>query len=106
MRVLLDENLPADLAAHFEGHKAETVQRRGWAGVKNGELLRRASAEFDAFVTMDRNIEFQQNIAALPFGIVLVRAPSNRMIDLLPLMPQILEALQGLRKGELRRAGS
>ena len=106
MRVLLDENLPFDLVAHFVGHEADTVQQRGWAGVKNGELLRRASDEFDAFVTMDRNIEFQQNIGALPFGIVLVRASSNRMIHLLPLMPQILEAMQGLQKGVLRRVGS
>ena len=67
--------------------------------------MRRAAGHFDAFVTMDRNIEFQQNIPALPFGIVLVRAPSNRIVHLLPLLPAILETLQGLRKGELRRVG-
>jgi len=55
---------------------------------------------------MDRSIEFQQNIGSLPFGIILVRAASNRMIDLLPLMPAVLEALQLLLKGELRRVSS
>ena len=105
MRVLLDENLPFDLAASLTGHEVDTVQRRGWAGVGNGELMRRAAGQFDAFVTMDRNIEFQQNIPPLPFGIVLVLAASNRMLHLLPLMPAILEALQGLPHGELRRVG-
>jgi len=106
VRVLLDENLPFDLAPKLIGHEVDTVERRGWAGVKNSELMRRAAGQFDAFVTMDRNIEFQQNIPALPFGIVLVRAASNRMVHLLKLVPAILKALQGLRKGELRRAGA
>ena len=106
MRVLLDENLPFDLAASLIGHEVDTVQLRGWAGVANGELMRQAGGQYEAFVTMDRNIEFQQNIPALPFGIVLVRAASNRMVHLLKLVPAILKALQGLRKGELRRAGA
>ena len=74
MRVLLDENLPLDLVPELVGHEVATVINRGWAGVTNGELLRRAGGLFDAFVTMDRNIEFQQNIPALPLGIILVRA--------------------------------
>ena len=106
MRVLLDENLPLDLVPEFVGHEADTVISRGWAGVKNSELMRRAAGPYDAFVTMDRNIEFQQNIPALPLGIILVRAGSNRMVHLRPLVPSILEALQGLRKGELRRVSA
>ena len=106
MHVLLDENLPLDLVPELVGHEADTVIRRGWAGVKNGELIRRARGQYDAFVTMDRNIEFQQNIPTLPFGIILVRAASNRMVHLRPLMPVILEVLQGLRKGELRRVNA
>jgi hypothetical protein len=106
VRVLLDENLPLDLVPELRGHEVDTVSGRGWAGVKNSELLRRASAQFDAFVTMDRNIEFQQNIRELPFGIILVRAASNRMVHLRPLMPLILDALKGLPRGELRRLGA
>ena len=71
MRVLLDENLPHDLTEALVGLEVVTVQDVGWAGVKNGELLRRASGQVDAFVTMDRNLRHQQNLAVLPFGVVL-----------------------------------
>ncbi len=65
MRVLLDENLPVDLAPELSvsGHEMATVIGLGWEGVRNGELLRRAASRFDAFVTMDRNLEFQQPLA-------------------------------------------
>lgn len=103
MRVLLDEQLPLDLAAALEGHSVATVVARGWAGVKNGELLRRMRGEYDALVTMDRGIEFQQNLAELPFGVLLVLAPSNRMVHLQPLVPAILEALPVVKPGQLHR---
>jgi hypothetical protein len=90
MRVLLDEQLHVDLATELRGHTVDTVAGRGWAGIKNRELLRRMRGYYDVLVTMDRNIEFQQRIAVLPFGIVLVRAPSNRIQDLRPLAPSIL----------------
>ena len=106
MRVLLDENLPVDLAPELPAHKVETVTGLGWEGVNNGELLRRAAGQFDALVTMDRNLELQQPLARQPFGVVLVRAASNRMLHLRPLVPAILEALEGLRPGELRRVGA
>jgi predicted nuclease of predicted toxin-antitoxin system len=106
VRVLLDEQLPVDLAAALQGHSVDTVVRRGWTGVTNGELLRRmATAEYDALVTMDRGIEFQQNLATVSVGILLVRAPSNRMVHLLPLVPAILEALPALKPGQLHRIG-
>ena len=105
MRVLLDEQLPLDLAALLEGHSASTVVGRGWAGIKNGDLLRRMGDDYDAFLTMDRGIEFQQNIAALPFGILLVLAPSNRMVHLIPLVPAILQALSAVKAGQLHRIG-
>ena len=104
MRVLLDEQLPLDLAAMLVGHAGTTVVGRGGA-VKNGDLLRRMRGEYDALLTMDQGIEFQQNIAALPFGVLLVLAPSNRMVHLQPLVPTILEALPGLKPGQLRRIG-
>ena len=76
MRVLLDEQLPLDLAAAFPGHSVATVVGLGWSGIKNGELLRRMRGDYEALITMDRGIEFQQNIGSLPFGIVLLsRAP-------------------------------
>ena len=63
MRVLLDEQIPVDLAVALPDHNVSTVVGRGWTGISNGELLRRMQGEYDAFVTMDRGIEFQQNLA-------------------------------------------
>ena len=105
MRVLLDEQLPLDLAAMLKSHSVATIAGRGWAGVKNGDLLRRMRGEYDALVSMDQGIEFQQNIAGLPFGVLLVLAPSNRMVHLQPLVPSILEALPKLKPGQLQRIG-
>ena len=105
MRVLLDENVPVNLAPELPDHQVETVIGLGWEGVKNGELLRRAAGRFDALVTMDTKLEFQQPIARQPFGVLLVRAPSNRMLHLRPLLPAILASLHDIQPGELRRVG-
>jgi predicted nuclease of predicted toxin-antitoxin system len=56
MRVLLDESLPRKLASELTGHVTQTVQKRGWSGLKNGELLRTASAEFEVLLTGDQNL--------------------------------------------------
>ena len=105
MRVLLDEQLPLDLAAALQSHSVDTVADRGWTGITNGELLRRIGGEYDALVTMDRSIEFQQNLTAGAVGVLLVRAPSNRMVHLQPLIPAILDALRAFRPGQLHRIG-
>jgi hypothetical protein len=106
MRLLLDEHLPIGLSAELHGHAVDTVSGRGWTGIKNGELLRRMTGQYDVLVTMDRGIEFQQRFSTLPFGIVLVRARSNRMQDLRPLVPSILSALDAVEPGRIRRVGS
>lgn len=103
MRFLLDENLPHDLIAALAGHSVSTVQGMGWAGVENGALLSRAGGHTDAFVTMDRKLEREQDLA--PFGVVLVVARSNRVQDLLPLIPDILQALARIQAGRLERVG-
>jgi len=106
VRVLLDENLPADLAAELTSHDANTVSQLGWTGIKNGELLRRMAGQFDALLTMDTNLPHQQNLAQLPFGVLLLRAPSNRLDHLAPLVPAILRALVDLQPGQLRTVGA
>jgi hypothetical protein len=106
VRGLLDEQLPLDLVATLQRHSVDTVVGRGWAGIRNGELLRRMQGEYDALVTMDRGIEFQQNLATLPFAVLLLRAPSNRMVHLWPLVPHILDALPALTPGQLLRIGA
>ena len=85
MRILLDEDLPRRLAAVLVGHDVSTVQHSGWTGTKNGKLLGLAAAEFDVFLTMDRNLEFQQNLNTLPIAVLVVEAVSNRMEHLVPL---------------------
>lgn len=71
----------------------------GWAGIKNGELLTQASAHFDLFVTVDRNLAFQQKIGEMPIRVVVLRAKSNRLAELLPLVPKLLAALVSARPG-------
>jgi hypothetical protein len=105
VRVLLDENLPHDLVGALVGHTVTTVHGRGWAGTKNGALLARARGSIDAFVTMDGNLEHQQNVTALPFGIVVVDAPSNRVQDLMPLVAEILAALSRAGPGTIEHVG-
>ena len=76
----------------------------GWAGTSNGALLRRTGdAGFHAFVTVDRGIEFQQEVAGVPFGVVALRARSNDIVDLRPLMPAVLSALGTIAPGQLLR---
>lgn len=87
----------------LHGHRVDTVAGRGWTGVTNGELLRRMGGEYDALVTMDQGIEFQQTLTTVAVGVLLVRAPSNRMTHLRPLVPAILEALPALKPGQLHR---
>jgi hypothetical protein len=105
MRLLLDENFPADFVKHFAGHEVLTIHSLGWAGIKNGELLRRAAGICEVFVTLDRNLEFQQNIKALTFGVIVVRSRSNRLADLVPLVADILQAAGRVAPGTIERAG-
>lgn len=102
MRVLLDENLPRRLTRLF-GSDAQvtTVGRRGWSGKSNGELLRLAEKEFDAFVTTDRGLPHQQNLSKLDLAIILLRAKSNDYEDLSPLMNEVNTALGSIVPGTL-----
>jgi len=104
MRVLLDEQLPRHLAREIAGHDVSTVQQRGWAGFKNGELLRvAADAGFEVLVTADRNLQFQQNLSQSRLGIILLVASSNALEDRLPLVPNLLAAIPKTGAGQLSR---
>ena len=106
MRVLLDENLPHDLILELGGHEVVTVQGLGWAGVKNGELLRRAAGQVDALLTMDRKLEHEHDLGALSFGVVVIRARSNRVQDLRPLIGTVTAALARIGPGTVERVGT
>jgi hypothetical protein len=105
VRILLDESVPHDLVSPLaEHHEVETAQARGWGGAKNGELLRLVSEQaFDAFITCDQNLPYQQNLGGMGFGIVVLAARDNRPPTLLALMPQILGRLRSLASGEVVR---
>jgi predicted nuclease of predicted toxin-antitoxin system len=105
MRVLLDECLPRRLKAHLVGHQVLTVPEAGWAGKKNGELLRAASGLIDVFITVDSNLAYQQHLAGLPFAVVVLSAHSNRLQDLIPLVPQVVSALLSAQPGLVVRVG-
>ena len=103
MRLLLDESLPRRLSDLLEGHSVTTVQEQGWAGATNGDLLRMAKAEFDAFLTADQNLQYQQNLEGFDIAVLVIAAPSTRIADLEPLVPDILTALSETKSGEVRR---
>lgn len=106
MRVLLDEQLPRRLGRELMGIEVRTVQQAGWAGTKNGDLLRRAAqAGFDAFVTADQNLRFQQNLKGNPIAVIVLVARSNVLEDLMPLVPALRDALSRTGPGELTLVG-
>lgn len=104
MRVLLDEQLPRRLARSLTGHEVRTVAQEGWAGAKNGELLRRAiGSGFEAFVTADQNLRYQQNLKGHALFVVILAVRSLALEELLPLVPRIVHALERARPGEVER---
>ena len=107
MRVLLNECIPRKLKHSLGGHDCRTVPEEGMAGKKNGELLSLAEKlGFQAFLTLDRGLEYQQNLEPRKIAVVLIRARSNRLADLLPQIPDILRALASLEPGQLVKIGS
>jgi hypothetical protein len=90
MRLLLDESVPSRLRGSLTDHSVRTVVEAGWSGIKNGKLLTLAAAEFDAFITVDKNLSFQQNLEKLPIAVVVLDAVSNELSVLAPLVPALL----------------
>lgn len=80
-----------------------TVPQAGWAGIKNGDLLRLAQERFDVFITADRNLSFQQHVPRFVIAVIVLEAPTNRLKDLRPLLPQLQQMLPLTPKGEVRR---
>ena len=78
----------------------------GWGGVTNGEVLRLAASEFDAFITVDKNLRYQQNLSGLPIAVVVLRAHSNELQVLMPLLPRLEEALASLQPRSFVQVGA
>ena len=105
MRVLLDECVPKRLVNEFQNHDVSTVTEEGWSGTKNGDLLKLAASRFDVFVTVDQNLEYQQDLEESGISVVVLEAESNRLAVLRPLVANVEKSLTTLKPGEIVRIG-
>lgn len=101
MKLLLDECVPRPLRREFVGHETRTIEQAGLKGLENGDLLLAASADFEVFITVDKNIKYQQNSQNLPVAVLIISAVSNRLEHLQPLIPKVLTALENLAEKEI-----
>jgi hypothetical protein len=99
VKVFLDECVDWRLARDIVGHEVRSARQMGRTAIKNGELLALAAAEFDVFVTVDRNLSFQQNLTPLPIAVIVLQAKSNRLSDLRPLVTRLLAAIASCSRG-------
>jgi hypothetical protein len=102
MRVLLDACVPKGLRKSLSDHEVRTAPEMGWGDLDNGELLDAMNGLFDALVTVDKRLPKQQHITERALGVVVLRAKSNRLSDLLPLVPDLLTALSTLEVGAVK----
>lgn len=104
MRILIDECIDERFRNSLPGHDCQTAHYAGLAGLQNGELLIAAeTAGFDVFLTADQGIEYQQNLAARKIAIIIFRAKSNRLKDLLPLVSACLASIDSIQPGQIVR---
>lgn len=107
MKILLDECIPRKLKYHFPDHDCVTVPEAGLAGKKNGELLAVAEQKgYEVLLTMDKGIQYEQNPTGRKIAMIIFRAKSNRLADLLPCMPTCLNHLKSIQYGEVIRVNS
>jgi len=106
VRVLLDESVPRRLARQIQDHEVRSVHDVGWRGLKNGALLRAAQDQFDALITVDRSLPFQQNLSKYDIAVVILAAKSNRLADLEPLLPDLQRVLSEIGPSEWILIGS
>ena len=106
MKILLDECIDWRLVRDLAGHEVSTTGQMGWSAQKNGALLALAAESFDVFVTVDRKLPFQQNLALLRIAVVVLTAKTNRLTDLRPLIPELLRVLPILRPGTTTTIGA
>jgi hypothetical protein len=102
MRILLDECVPRPLKRQLTGYDVSTVTEMGWAGTKNGELLKwMQQDQFTILLTTDQNLRYQQNLQQAGVAVVVMVAPSNRIPDLIPLIPQVCQVLATIAPGQV-----
>jgi predicted nuclease of predicted toxin-antitoxin system len=106
MKILLDECLPRRLKYSFASHDCYTVPEVLLSGKRNGELLEIAERQgFEIFLTMDKGLQYEQNLAGRQIAIVIIRARSNRLTDLVPLVDPCLAQMRLIKPGQIARIG-
>jgi len=105
VRVFVDECVDWRLSREIVGHEVKTARQMGWSTIRNGELLALAAKEFDVFVTVDRNLSFQQNLPAFAIAVIVLRAKSNRLSELRSLVPELLTSIPAARAGSVIYVG-
>ena len=105
-RVLFDEDVPRQLRRDLPDFFIRTVQEQGWSALKNGQLLRIASSEFDVMLTADKNLQYQQHLSDFSIGVVVLAARDARLPSLRSAIAQIRQALNDARPGAPLRVGS
>ena len=101
MKVLLDECVTRYLKRDFTGHEVLTVEEAGFKGLKNGRLLQAASGQYEVLVTVDQNLQYQQNLKNLAVAVIVLKARRSTYPLLKLLMPQVLETLEQIKPGEI-----
>lgn len=102
MRILLDECVPRPLKRELANYEIRTVVEMGWSGKKNGELLQLMNQEgFTILLTTDQNLRYQQNLEQAEVAVVVLVARSNRLPDLVPLIPDVHSVLSTIAPGEV-----
>jgi hypothetical protein len=106
MKVLLDECVDWRLSRDIAGHDVSTARQMGWTAIKNGELLNLAvQGGFEVFITVDRNLSFQQNVTTSGIAVLVLRARTSRLFDLRKLLPALLPAIDAARPGTVVTIG-
>jgi hypothetical protein len=101
MRILLDECVNPRVRAAFKGHQVKTVVEMGWRGITNGMLLALAEADFDVFVTLDQNLEYQQNIPKIKLGFLVIKVPDNKIGFYEPIFAAMCAAAEQIVAGQV-----
>ena len=101
MKLLVDECVDWRLLRELREHDARTVKQLGWEAVDDGELLRLAAAEFDVFITVDKDLPKEQNVSKFEIGVIVLRGRTTRLSDLRELLPALSNALKRLQKGHV-----
>jgi predicted nuclease of predicted toxin-antitoxin system len=106
VRILLDECLPKRLKRDLAGHDARTVPEMGWASKENGDLLGLAESQFEVFLTVDRNLSYQQDVTRFKIAVIVLEAKGNKYSDLQPVIASVLAILGDVAAGHVVKVGA